>query len=232
MPNFAFVPASASFPQVSENRVVSDILDDLADYVGGGDRPAAQDRARRALRSAIRMANTVAWRFLRQRTTITLVNSTSDYPLDASFRSPRAALILDNNDKAAGTLEWVRYEDWARYEADERSLVTMPLAYTCRNAFATGTVTMIPPLGVINTGYPKVRLDYHARIALPTSDGAILAIPVDVEEAIVQEAVAFIVAKTRSFTEAQIARTVSRDLRAACEREWRDYPDRGFGNQS
>lgn len=232
MPNFAFVPDSASYPQVGENRVISDILDDLTDYVGGGDRPAAQDRARRSLNAAVRMFDSVAWRFLRQQQTITLANNITDYSLNAFFRSPRAALLLDSNGDAAGPLEWVRYEDWARYEADESTPAISPEAYTARNSFATGLLTMIPPLGTINTQYPQVRLDYHTRIVIPTSDGSTLNVPILIEEAIVQEAVAIIVAKTRSFTEAQIARAVARDLRQSCEREWRDFPDSAVGNQA
>ena len=232
MGGISFVPLTAAYPQTSENRIVSDILDDLADYVGGGDRPAANARARRALQAAVRWYNTVAWRFQRFRQDITLVNNTTDYPLAAAFRTPRAASLLDTSTRMSGTLIWVPYEDWVRYDGDEVSPATSPETYTCRNVFQTGLVTFLPRLGTINTQYPKVRIDYHARITVPASDSSILSVPSEVEEAIVQEAVAIIVAKSRTFAESREARVISRDMRATVEREWRDFPDSGQHNEA
>jgi len=232
MSNF-YIPASASFPQTSENRPLGDIIDDLADYVGGGDRPAAQDRARRALRSSVRMFNVMSWRFNRQQQTITLLNNTSDYALATAFRTFRAALLLDAAGLVVDRLDWIAYEDLARYDPSETTPgATSPDSYTARNTFLTGIVTILPKLGTINSQYPSVRLDYHSRIVIPTNDAAILTVPVEVEEAIVLEAVAFLVSKTSSFAEGQIARAVAREFRANVEREWRDWPDAAQGNQA
>lgn len=223
-----FVPLAASYPQTGANRPVSDILDDLADYVGGGDRPAAQARARRSLHAAVRMFNAMPWKFARQRQTITLLDNTSDYALAGAFRSPRAALLIDTGGKSVAPLEWVPYEDWARYDADELGTATSPDRYTARNQHETGLLTFLPPLGIINTQYPSVRLDYHQRIVVPAADNAVLGVPQEVEEAIVQEAVAIIVSKSRSFVEARDARAVARDLKAQVLNDWRDWPDPGL----
>lgn len=228
-----FAPSSG-FPQTTANRTISDILDDLCDYVGGGDRPAARERARRSLAATVRMFNMVPWRFNRQRQTITLLDNTSTYTLNSSFRTPLAAVMLDTADKAIGSpLEWVPYVDWVRYEGDEGGTSTGPEAYTCRNAFLNGEIAFIPRLGTINTQYPKVRLDYHSRIDVPATDSVVLTVPQEVEEAIVQEAVAVIISKTRSVQEGNQHRMlVAKPLYQVCLNEWRDFPDRASYNQA
>ena len=81
-----------------------------------------------------------------------------------------------------------------------------------------------PPLST-PTNRPKARIDYHVRIAVPTADAAVINVPQEVEEALVAEAVAIMISKTRSFEDASAARGSANVLRRLAEIQHKDWPD-------
>ena len=60
---------------------------------------------------------------------------------------------------------------------------------------------------------------------MPTSDGDPLAVPPEVETAIVRQAAALLVARTRTFEEAARARADADNATNSIIREWGDWPD-------
>jgi len=218
------VPASASFPQTGINRTISSILTHLQDYVGGGG-VEGRSRALRALDETVRAFNSMAWRFNRKSTDITFVASTSDYALPATVRSVWKVMLLDSDDELIDEIPFVTYQDFLLYDGSTQSPVSIPNEYTLFNMFDTGNIRFLPRLGT-TFSYPKARVFYHIRIVVPSADDeSTLTVPQEVETAIVRQAAALLVARTRTFEEAARARADADNLTAAAQREWRDFPD-------
>ena len=218
------VPAVANFPQTGINRTISSILTTLQDYVGGGGTEG-RNRALRALDETVRAFNSMAWRFNRKTTDITFVASTSDYALDATVRDVWKVMLLDSSDELVDEVHFVSYQDFLRYEGSTQSAVTIPDEYTLFNVFDTGNIRFLPRLGT-TFSYPKARVFWHKRIVVPASDGnSTLIVPQEVETAIVRQAAALLIARTRTFEEASRARADADNLTLAAQREWRDFPD-------
>ena len=222
---FYFVPQPGSLPQTSNNRTKSELVDDILEFVGGEGDKDDQRRAGRALDSSVRRFNTSAWRFNRRQEEITFLDDTAEYTLAAaaSFRNPLRMRLLDASDVRREYLPWVRWEDWTKFDPDQSSKSSVPHYYTIRDAHTTATVIFSPPLAV-PTSRPKALLDYHIRIVL-AADNAVLQVPAEVEEALVAEAVAIMIAKTRTFEDAQGARASANALFTVIRLQYKDWPD-------
>lgn len=221
-------PAS-NFPQTGSNRTRSQAVAEIAEHAGGDDRSIVAARAGRAWDAAVREFNTVAWRFNRMVQDITLVTLTPDYTLNSDFRSPLRALILDSSSETIDEVSWMSYPEWTMAYPDQSSTASYPDIYTARNVHETGLVTF-DPIPKAPFQYPKVRVHYHRRIALATSDGSRLDVPMEVDEAIFALALAKFMAKVTGFQTAESAGAspfyvTARALRSDVEREWRDYED-------
>lgn len=224
MSNVVVIATSSAFPQTGSNRTVGEIISDLLDYTGGKERTEAENRARRALAESIRLFNAMAWRFNRRTTDITFLASTSDYTLPGTIRDVWKVMLLDASGELNEDLEFVTYQDFLRYDGSTVSAVTIPDQYTLFNTFDTGNIRFLPRLGT-TFGYPKARVFYHDRILMPGSDDGKLAVPPEVETAIVRQAASLLVARVRTFAEAQAAKTDADQATSAVIREWRDFPD-------
>jgi len=218
------IPASSTFPQTTNNRTRTQMVDDVLDYVGGRDRSKWREVAGRSIDSAIRQFNTIAWRFNRTQQDITLVNDTSDYTLTSTVRNPLRCRLLDTNSVPVHTVHWQRFEDETKFTPSRLSVTSTPARYTIRNVHLNGVITFLPRIGTVNVNRPTARVDFHKRIVVPAS-AALIDVPTEVEEAIVDEAVAITIAKVRTFVEGRDARVLSRTSRERVEWEWRDYPD-------
>ena len=220
--------SAASFPQTSLNRLRSAAIEEISSYAGGGgNRGDIQQRALACWASAINEFNDVAWVFNRMTQDITLVTTQADYTLNATFRNPIKATLLDTNNKPAGgdPLIYIPFRRWIMEFPDQSGTGEVPEIYTVRNAHETGLLTFDPiPTGTFPT-YPKVRLHYHRRIVLPAADGDYLNVPAEVDEAILHLAVARMISKIRSFTDAREAYALARNFRINVEQAWRDYED-------
>lgn len=220
------VPGVADFPQTSINRTISSILTTLQDYVGGGGQEA-RNRCLRALDETVRAFNSMAWRFNRKTTDITFNTSvaTSDYPLDATVRDVWKVMLLDSSTELVDEIPFVSYQDFLLYDGSTQSPVSIPNEYTLFNVFDTGNIRFLPRLGTTFT-YPKARIFWHKRIVVPSADdNSTLVVPQEVETAIVRQAAALLVARTRTFEEAARARADADNVTLAAQREWRDFPD-------
>jgi len=221
---------SAPFPQTGVNRSRAQLITDILDYAGGLEDPDEKAKGGRALDDAIRQFNHVDWQFNVLTSDVTFIANTTDYPLNtfvpaaSDFKSPLRMMILDDNNRTVTRLQWVPYPEWLNIDPSQRTLVSMPRLYTIRNPHEAGTVTFAPPLGPVFT-YPKARLHYHRRIVRPSGDEAVLNVPEEVENALVQEAVAILLAKTRDFERTESARLIAREGRRQCQLAWRSFKD-------
>lgn len=218
-------PLSSGFPQTGSNRTRNQLIADILSYVGGEGRTDAQARAGASLDASVRAFNSVAWKFNRLVQDITFTSSTADYALSTNFRSPLRAMLLDASDKTIATIAWVPYEEWTILYPSQQASSTIPSVYTARNVHETGLVTFDPPLSTSPFTYPKARIHYHRRIALAPGAEDVLNVPIEVEEALVQHAVAHTIAKVQTFAEARDAFALARALRLDVEAVHRDFED-------
>lgn len=227
MPNVIVSAGSATvFPAVGSNATVGSIIDDIAAYIGGQSSPHALGRSRTALKQAVREFNTWAWKFNRLQQTIAWTANTTDYTLNSDIRNPMRATLLNASGVAISPVEYREYAAFAREFSSRLGTSSYPTHYTTRNIHEVGSVTIYPPMGPQpSTNYPSMLLDYHRRIALPTSDDGTIDVPLEVEEALRQTAVAIAIAMSRTFEEAQAARNLSDRMRFSLEADWRDWPD-------
>lgn len=218
------IATTSAFPQTATNRTLAEIIQDLLDYSGGGDRGAAQDRARRAVAETLRLFNAMAWRFNRKTVDITFLASTSDYQLPGTIRDVWKVMLLDSSDELVYDIDFTPYQDFLKYDGSTQSPVTIPGEYTLFNTFDTGNIRFLPRLGATFT-YPKARVFYHTRIAMPADDNSVLTVPPEVETAIVRQAAAILISRVRTFAEAEAAKRDADQATSAIIREWRDFPD-------
>ena len=214
----------ADYPQDNQNRTLSELVLDILEYAGGLDDVDEKAKAKRALESAVRQFNHISWSFNRSFKDVTFLADTSEYIMLADFYTPWRAMIIDDNDKNVKRLQWVPYDEWLITRPNQRTGTSLPLGYTIRNIHEDGLVTFFPPLGPGPFTYPKARIHYHRRIIVPIGSG-VMNIPSEVEEAIVQEAVAIMISKVRNFAEARDQRLLSRDAKQVCELRWRSWED-------
>ena len=113
------VGLSSSFPQTSTGRTRDQLAKDILDVTGGGDRPEAIIKAGRAIDSAVREYNSVAWKFNRLQQDITLVTDTQDYTLAAAFKQAFAANMIDSDGKNRDRVDWIPFEQWTRFFPDQ-----------------------------------------------------------------------------------------------------------------
>jgi hypothetical protein len=227
MPGLHFIP-SAGFPQIGGTRTRGEIVTDLLDYVGGAERPEAQARAVRALAETVRTFNSFAWRFNRLSEDITFVADMSEYTfVDTNLRDVWKVMLLDSDGELAGDLGFMPYEDFLRYDGSTVSTAQFPDEYTLFNTHNEGKIRFIPRMDAttVSTSYPAARVFYHQRIVMPGTDADYLNVPQEVESAIVRQAAAILIARSRTFEEATRARADANEVMQAAKREWRDFPD-------
>lgn len=221
------IPAAGDFPQDNGNRTRAQLVEDVLGFTGGIDDTDMKGRAAAALDSAVREFNFLLWKFNRMRQDITLTAG-RDFNLNAAFRAPLNAQLLDANGEARERVEWVPFEEFAPAYWDLTDVSSYPEVYTIRNVHETGIVSVNPRL-VAPLQYPTLRLDYFRRIVKLAGDGDILNVPEEVEEAIVKRAVAIILSKVRGVsaydTTARDARAEAQNLFNFCRAQYEDFPD-------
>lgn len=210
------------FPQTFQNRTRGDAALELSEYVGGGQRPEALERAGRAWDAAVREFNSVAWRFNLTIQDITLISNpeTPNYPLDDFVRTPLNVQMIDSTGKTRVTVDWIPFSQWLNVRSDQTSGGPVPRLYTMRNLHEEGEVIFDPrPAGTLT--YPTARLYYLKWIEIQPSDGGFLDVPPDVDEAIFQLAIAKLISKNKRFSEATVAYGLAAALRIQAERNHR-----------
>jgi len=199
--SFVFVPTSSDFPQDNTNRPCSKIVTDLLQFTGGLEDSDAQDKAKLALQMSVREYNGFLWRFNILTDPITLTAG-KEFTLNADFRAPLAATLLD----ASGDQVWrVRYEPYELFLEkawDRRGTGGQPLVYTARNTHQNGIIEVWPKL-VTPLTWPTLQVEYFRRIILPSGPDDVLNVPQEVEAGIAQRALSILIAMSRTFKEAR-----------------------------
>lgn len=216
-------------PQTTANRTMGDVLIELAEYVGGSDRPDVRLRALRCWHAAIREYNSVLWKFNGRVQDINLAAATAGqnaFPLTLPFAGPRRAVLVGTGGDEEESIDWVNFEEWLTFFPDKRSDQSRPSVYTAHNVHNLGQIIIDPPAVVgAQMHYPTLRLYYYTYIALITNEAEKLNAPTDVEEGIFQEALAKMLQKTKGFPESREAKAYAASLRVRLEQEHRGYPD-------
>lgn len=219
----------SDYPQTSSNRTRATASFELTQYVGGGDRPEALVRAGLAWDAAVREFNTVAWRFNRTETDITLVDGSASeaaklYTLPVGFRSPQRCVLVDGSGTMRWDLDWLPYEVWRRDFALVSSTSALPMWYTAINVHGTGQIRFEPSI-VGTPTYPTARLTYHSRISIAAGTNATLNVPMEVDQAIFARAAAILSMRSRGAQggDSQLLTQEAALLRAFVEREHRDF---------
>lgn len=224
--------ALSSFPQSGANRTRLEAISELAEHVGKQSDQLARSRAGRSLDAAVRDFNSRPWRFNRLVQDITLVLDTSSYTIATDWRNPLKALHLDANDKEVDFLDWIPFTEKIHFWPSELTSSSIPSSYTARNVHEIGTITYYPPIIAAGTlQYPKVRHYYHRRVLLVSGDGDRLNVPLEVDEAIFQLALAKFIQKERGSERAGGEYALAARIRRDVEREhgdWADYLSQGY----
>jgi len=221
--SLVFITPPADFPQQNTNRTCGNILTDLLQFTGGTEDADAQEKAKLALQMAVREYNGILWNFNRVTQDITLTAET-DFTLAAAFRAPLAATLLDSSNENTWTLSWLPWEEFIFQAWDRRGTGSMPLVYTARNVHETGVVTVWPKLTTPLT-WPTMRMEYFRRILIPSGVGDTLNVPEEIEEGIVQRALAILIAMTRTYREARDQLQIAAAIKETLKMEYRGYPD-------
>jgi hypothetical protein len=149
--------------------------------------------------------------------------------LEAEFRNPKFANLLDDKGHESYPVDYLPWEEFQRCYGEDRILTASTIdAYTVRNAHQTGIVTWYPRI-LRPATYPKLRIVFHRRIALASADTDRLNVPVEVDQAIFDLAVAHHIAKSKGFIEASASKKRAAELRLLVERDWRDWPPKDPG---
>ena len=215
---------TSAWSQTGDNRKRKDVVIEIADYSGGGNRPVVQLRAQQAWDSAVKEYNAVLWKFNRVVADITLANNTQDYDLATNFAEPLRAVLLDSDGIERVPVFWVKYEEWLHFVADNKGTSGAPEHYSARNTHANGKVSVYPRVASPIT-YPTMRLHHFRRIALAADGEATLDVPMEVDEGIFQLAVAKHMMKEKGPKGAIEHYTLAGATRMRLEQQWRDWPD-------
>ena len=149
----------------------------------------------------------------------------SRYLLNADFRNPKSAVVLDTDGGEVYQVDWMDFEEFVRWNVTDLSgSASGPEYYTMRNLHETGEVIVIPRQ-LRPATYPTLRLTYCRRIALAPGASDVLDVPLEMDEAIFQLAVAKMLAKVKMFEASVAAHQLANALRFAVETEYRDYAD-------
>ena len=219
-----YVVGPGLFPQTSANRTRSKAIDEIGSYVGGAERPDIQNRVGLLWDAAVREFNSTAWIFNRQTQDITLLDNVKDYTLNFDFNIPMAALLVDTAGNTRTGLEWIPYDEWVKIAPWQVARTSVVSIWTARNVHDTGLVTF-DPTPVAPFQHPTVRVHYFSRIQFAAGSGDRLDVPVEVDEAIFQKALAQSIANVHTYEVAAVQFALAKDLRIEVEQTHRGYTD-------
>lgn len=147
--------------------------------------------------------------------------------LSTDFKSPKAAFLVDSDGHSSWPLEYIPYYEWLQLYNEDRNLVSTSLdVFTVRNPHETGKVLWYPRIQR-PASWVALRLIYHRRILLASTNESRLNVPVEVEQAIFDLAVAKHISKVRGFTTEKgvtSAFILAKQSRQTVEAEHRDWP--------
>lgn len=218
---------AATFPQTAGLRTRSQLALEVSRFAGGGNDPERMTLANQHVDQIVRKMNAFPWKFNRVVNDVPLSGDDDEYTLASDFRSPLRALLVDSSSKERDTVTYVPFEEFVVAFAYKASAsASMPQYYTVRNVHETGKVQIYPPVNTASLTWPTLRIYYHRRIVLASSESAKLNVPQEVEEAILHDAAALNLMSVEGATGRTVAMTsLARDLYLTVEREYRDYPD-------
>lgn len=219
-------PQGSGFPQSGGNRARADALTELLAYLSLGGDVDARTRAGLAHSAAVREFNSSLWKFNRQVVDVTFddLATTGEYDLPSDFKRPERAMLLDAAGKERVPLSFFPYEEKVVFLTDETNPGPQPRLYTGFNIHRAGRVRYHPvPLGALV--YPKARHVYFSEIILSTADGDRLNVPLEVDEAIFQLALAKFVHMQRGSRAAAGEYALAISQRTWVEKLYRGWPD-------
>jgi hypothetical protein len=227
---------ASGFPQTGDNRTRESASIEIAEHHGGSSQADVTERAGKCWDAAVRQMNAFLWKFNLVTEDITLsspvaadatagIVANSEYNLSANFKFPFRAILVDSSSKPRDSVQFVNYGEWLAHTPDQSSTTSSPTRYTARNIHQVGRIIVSPPLSTSSLTWPTLRLVYFRPIDLAEGATSKLAVPVEVDEAIFQLAVANFESKVKGpqFAQAQLVRAHA--TIAVVQATWRDYAD-------
>jgi hypothetical protein len=174
----------------------------------------------------VRSFNNVLWKFNRKENDLTFntTTATETYTLASDFHGAYRVTLVDSDSKVRQSVDFVNWEDIQTFDPSTVGTSPAPTVYSLRNWHEDGLIHFRPVPSTSPT-WPTARVHYFRLIALATANGDRLNVPLEVDQAILDEAVAIFMARSRSFAEARDARAVAVNSRLEVEQKWRDYTD-------
>lgn len=170
----------------------SNLISQIARIVGGESEPNVRAHALDCLNRVKNELNQHDWRFMkRTQAAITFINGTATYNLDASYRKPSFAHILDSTGKLYAE---IIYKDDAAFSHQKTAQTDtgLPIYYTLRNEFEDGYITVYPiPDSSTATNY-QMMVEYFARIPTMADNSDQLSLPEEVLNVLVAGGQAYI----------------------------------------
>lgn len=147
------------------------------------------------------------------------------YDLDSTVRSPRKCFLIDAQGRERRSLVYVDYATYA-IMLSRAATVSVPGFYTIRNRYREGQLILHPRPNAIQQ-WPGLRFVYDGYI-MPAGgeEDSTLDVPMEVDEAIFQKAVAYAIDRhLRDADASQRQHAMADELRMALELEHRDFED-------
>ena len=225
MPTGGTGTGGATYPDVSLNHSRALACLEIAGYASGGSRPEVLMRAGLAWDASVRSYNATLWQFNRMIDDIEFTVNTAEFQLTSNFRAPQRCELLDAvGGKAVRSVEWLEYPEFLLLEPLRTTGTSSPRNYSIRNINETGMVTFHPPLGD-TIQYPVARIHYLRRIELAVEQQDKLQVPMEVDQAILDEAVGRFLAMEKGHDAALTAMRFAAGQRSRAEALWMDWPD-------
>jgi hypothetical protein len=172
---------SASSASVSPNApTLSNLRKSVLDIVQGGSDPELLDLADRAIKQAIDRLNLRTWQWSIETQSITLDTTNDEYTVNADFKMPYKAELLDSNSKRAGMLNYLtprQFLDWI----NDTTNGSTPYYYTVISPHADGKIRLdLVPDSAYTTKFPTLRLNYYSRVVYPAGVNDAIDVPSEV----------------------------------------------------
>lgn len=172
MPNIVIATSVSGQPSCESG---AHLVDNVASVVGGVDEDNLRVQALDCINRARSEINMHDWRFLKRTVTSTaFVAATATYSLPSAFKAPSFFRLLDINGKPYRDLQYMDDASLA-HATPQQTLTGPPSAYSLRNSFNDGLITMypVPDAGVVSN-YTWAG-EYYTRIGAIADDGTALS---------------------------------------------------------
>lgn len=163
----------------------NDLVTQVVQVVGGEQEGELRSQALNALNRVRQRMNKRDYRFMKkQQSAITLVDGTKTYSLDAAFKKPNFAVLLDTSSQPDHTLIYKDDAAFAHWNED-RETTGRPNWYFLRNHYDDGLIEIYPTPDSSAAASWTLLVNYFGRIAIIQDTSAGIDLPEECEDVLV-----------------------------------------------